>query len=451
VDPAHIRANQAWRQEKRAGFMRENIEIKLAAQSRPIRWINAARYGILLLALGCLAFLGLSLVHYYAQIIAMSPASLPSSTWTTFSFRQTLQDAGESVVTYAIIHIILTGLFSLGFIATAVILVVHKPEDRMALVVAVILILFGTGFPPPYRSLESDFPAWKQAIDLWSNLGFTSFFLLFYIFPDGRFVPRWTVILAIAWILFIFVGPNFPGSFLDLNSLALPLNAILTFTFLGSFVASQVYRYRRISTPVQRQQTKWVVAGMVIAILAFLASWVVPLFWPVLNEPGIPGLVFEYVLDFVYFFGFMAIPVSLGFAILRYHLFEVDIFIRRTLVYGTLSVTLGLVYFGSVVILQQVLGGITRESSAAIVISTLLIAALFTPLRGRLQGFIDRRFYRQKYDATLAIDTFNHTARSHVEFEHLTRHLVNVVEDTIQPESISLWLSTQKVSPRRSE
>jgi hypothetical protein len=139
--------------------------------------------------------------------------------------------------------------------------------------------------------------------------------------------------------------------------------------------------------------------------------------------------------------GAPVISVSLAVAILRYRLYDIDLVIRRTLVYSLLTVLLALVYFGSVTVFQGIftaLGG--SQSTAATVISTLAIAALFTPLRRRLQDFIDRRFYRSKYDAEKALADFATAARSESEIEPLTTRLVGVVQESMQPESLRLWL-----------
>jgi hypothetical protein len=143
------------------------------------------------------------------------------------------------------------------------------------------------------------------------------------------------------------------------------------------------------------------------------------------------------------------IPITVGFAVLRYRLYDIDLIIRKTLVYGALSATLGLVFFGGVALLQRVFGGITgtEDSPVAIVISTLMIAALFSPLRRRIQDFIDRRFYRQKYNAEQALADFTATARNETDLDALSSKLVEVVSQTMQPERVTVWLAK---SERRS-
>jgi len=207
---------------------------------------------------------------------------------------------------------------------------------------------------------------------------------------------------------------------------------------LVSLVVVQVYRYRRVSNPVQRQQTKWVVFGMTVAVLGFAATLFVgtlPVVAGTLSGP-LSNMIANTVLSFF----LLLIPISVGLAILRSRLWEIDIIINRSLVYGTLTVALALIYAGCVLALQALLGSFTEGNQFAIVGSTLVIAVLFQPLRRRIQAIIDRRFYRRKYDAARTLEAFSATLRNEVDLNQLREHLLGVVEETMQPAHVSLWL-----------
>jgi hypothetical protein len=141
--------------------------------------------------------------------------------------------------------------------------------------------------------------------------------------------------------------------------------------------------------------------------------------------------------------GYIVLPISVGIAILRYRLWDIDILIRKTLTYAVLAALLAVVYFGSIVLLQQVFAAVSGQRTEVItVVSTLIIAALFIPLRNRIQSAIDRRFYRRKYDAQKVLNDFGVTVRDETDLEKLTGSLIAVVEETMQPRTVGIWLKT---------
>jgi hypothetical protein len=218
--------------------------------------------------------------------------------------------------------------------------------------------------------------------------------------------------------------------------------AVLFIILLG--VYAQVFRYRNVSAHSERQQTKWVLFGSMLFVLMILVSY--PFFIAMNNmQPGDPLPWWLPMNNILWWLTMCIMPVTIFIAIQRHNLWDIDIIIRRTLVYGALTLMLVVVYFASVVLLQQAFRALTgQDSPVAIVISTLIIAALFNPLRGRVQKAIDHRFYRRKYDAQQALAEFAATARDEVELEQLTGHLLSVVQEAMQPEHVNLWLSSRQ-------
>jgi hypothetical protein len=311
----------------------------------------------------------------------------------------------------------------------------------MALLFALTLILCGTVFVT--ETVAASHSVWSTPTLFLNELTFVSLYLIAALFPDGRFVPRWTLWLilgyiAIAvWRMSILLSDSSP----DLNRYPL---IILLFWFVVtlSLGIAQVYRYRRVSNPVQRQQTKWIVFSVLLSIVVGFALEFPTLILPSLN---ILYNVFATTLTTIVV---LLIPLSVGSAILRYRLWDIDVLINRTLVYSSLSVILALIYAGCVFGMQLLFQTLTWRSSSQviIVISTIVIAALFQPLRHRLQQVIDRRFYRRKYDAAKTLNAFSTTLQGELDLAQLHEQLVAVVQETMQPSHISLWLSKPKAT-----
>jgi hypothetical protein len=197
---------------------------------------------------------------------------------------------------------------------------------------------------------------------------------------------------------------------------------------------AQAYRYKRVSTLGQRQQTKWVVFGTVAALGGYGAFTALDLLLQ-------SALLASLLANTAFFVLMLLIPISIAVAVLRYRLYDIDILINRALVYGSLTATLVVVYVGSIVVLQGLVSALTgQESQLAIVASTLAVAALFNPLRHGVQGFIDRRFYRRKYNATKTLEAFSAKLRDETDLDAVSDDLVQVVRETMQPAHVSLWL-----------
>jgi hypothetical protein len=270
------------------------------------------------------------------------------------------------------------------------------------------------------------------------------------LFPSGSPPSRWWwALLAVLWcsgsLEYFKAYPTSPGfAFLPegLDVLAVPTNIVFQVCTVAQFLALLV-RWRR-SGPVERLQLKWVVYGVALAAAsALVVEVVLANLAPVLYLTG--TAVFSIVV--------LVIPAGIGVAMLRYRLYDIDVVINRTLVYGSLTLMLALVYFGGVAAIQalvRVLTGHEQLPQLAVVVSTLAIAALFDPLRRRIQSFIDRSFYRRKYDAAKTLVGFSKKLRDETDLEALRGDLVGVVRETMQPAHVSLWLRPEP-PPRRSE
>jgi hypothetical protein len=281
---------------------------------------------------------------------------------------------------------------------------------------------------------------------------------LLLLFPNGHLPsPRWrflawliAVLLTVYSITFLLSPYPYANSAIDprLAAVGNPMGILIAndlfdqlagniplalFPTIIACIVSVFLRFRR-ARGVERQQLKWFAYGMTLSILMLIV--IVILIFS--NVNGAPGTLF--------YLAVVCIPISAGIAILRYRLYDIDVLINRTLVYGTLSALLALLYFGLIFALQSLFQGLFKQNNAvAIVVSTLVIAALFQPLRRRIQEIIDRRFYRRKYDSAKTLEAFSATLRNEVDLGQLREHLLKVVQETMQPVHVSLWLR----SPQR--
>jgi len=361
----------------------------------------------------------------------------------TPEYAQTFREVGIPPRSYATLMVAVDAFSRLVWFAVGALIFLRRSRDPMALLVAFFLVSFGTATfaSDGVHALISANPAWRipgTSMQILGELGAVMFFLLF---PGGSFAPRWTRWLAVAFLAFQIPGYFFPNIYSVLG----PGN-VEGFVFMGLVlgpVGSQIYRYRLVSNPRQQRQTKWVVAGSAVAICA-LFGLLTPLFF----LPKALGDSSPFVLSLASTLvplTMLLIPLSIGVAVLRSGLFDIDVVINRLLVYATLTATLVLIYVSSVVGLQRLLSPLFGESNQlAIVASTLAIAALFDPLRRRIQTIIDRRFYRKKYDAAKTLEAFSVKLRDETDLAALSNDLVGVVRETMQPSHVSLWLRTRE-------
>ena len=359
---------------------------------------------------------------------------------------------------------LLSDLIGLGLIALGLLVAYRRPRNPVGWIIA------GTGV----TAAATDFVESYAVYALNTNPGalpggetmawlsnwtfipvlFAAPAMLFLLFPDGRLLSRrwrpvfWLVILstcaAITTSIFqpVLNDPPFEGvvnplGFSPPQVLLAPLSYIGWPGMAASFLVAafaMILRLRR-SHGVERQQLKWVAAAAAVLPLASVSG--VALYY----------LGYDAIAGFLAVFAIVPIFLAAGYAILRYRLYDIDLIINRALVYGSLTATLALVYVGGVATTQALFHALTGQEQfpqLAVVVSTLAIAALFNPLRRRIQASIDRLFYRKKYDAAKTLEGFSAKLRDETDLDELYGSLVSVVRETMQPEHVSLWLRTRK-------
>ena len=414
------------------------------------RWLLIARMGWIALTLLVLTLNGIAIPHYYALAHAVCQPGASSCIGFISVELSQLRQLGLSPAFVTVYQIGWDVGTTLIYTALAALIFWRRSADRMALFCAYMLVLFGGATYTDLLDigLRTLAPTWYGLVGVLELLGQVCVPTFFLLFPSGRFVPRWSrwlllvIVLYEAWYVFL------SDAYLGQNSG--PGNLVFA-ALLLSLVGLQIYRYRRVSSYHERLQTKWVVFGLALALGGLaLVLIIVTLFHPLqeLTSTAAGYLVQLTVADGLLLF----IPISITIAVLHSRLYDIDTVINKALVYGLLSALLALVYFGLILTLQYLLRGIINQNNdVAIVISTLAIAALFQPLRRSIQAIIDRRFYRRKYDAAKTVEVFSATLRNELDLNQLREHLLTVVQDTMQPSHVSLWLREPDRKPSRSE
>lgn len=391
-----------------------------------------------------------SIPLYYQRVVAQAVPTLVvgGETWVSNALvAQWAFERGMDLRTYALYKIALNMVITLGFSAVAVLILLKARRQWFHWFTAFVLLFVPTGMLWEFSIVTR---IALQYVEVGALL-WPAFLLFLYLFPNGTGVPRWTrwfmgavalLHLALQGVVVLAYFETITGE--QMNAAYQFFSWVLTAFPL--ILISQIYRYIRVSDATERAQIKWFVAG--------LAAWLILDYTTVfftsiqpedpVMETGLGGDLSSLLM--------LIIPATIGVGILRYRLYDIDVIIRRTLVYGLLTAILALLYFGGVIGFQQLFHALTGEqgqSSLAIVVSTLAIAALFDPLRRQVQSFIDRRFYRQRYDAQETLQAFAGSMRQEIMLEDLSSQLMQVVHKTMQPEEISLWLRDVSVQPER--
>ncbi|MBI3977823.1 MAG: hypothetical protein HY331_06530 [Chloroflexi bacterium] len=335
-------------------------------------------------------------------------------------------------------------LFSATNLALGVFLIRLRPQNRVARLLALGMVGTAASFNREAHAVFEVVPALvNYTHDHFHLVGGVAYVLALLLFPDGQ-LPRWSaqgwwrwpqhflaLTLTFLGVVFGGISHGSPAEFVVFFGLLVPLVGIV----------SQAFR-RQHGLAAERQQSRVLMLALTLVFGVGLVLAIIPLALDAIGSgfPGETRAQLDHLAFRVFPPLFALIPLTLFSVVLRYRLWDIDRVIHRGLVYGVLTVSLGLLFFGGVVLLQQFFHPFTRGSEPAIVGSTLTIAALFSPLRQRIQAFIDRRFYRQKYDAARTLAAFGTTVRDEVDLDRLADRLVTVVEETVHPTHVFLWL-----------
>ncbi|HEX2348264.1 MAG TPA: hypothetical protein VHI51_07500 [Ktedonobacterales bacterium] len=401
------------------------------------------------LALGRIGWALFTLVAIGLNVIAL-PDSYGGYVNLSQPILYDLARIGLSPTLYTILAMVENAAVPVAYLALSLLLMWRRSDDRMALLCAFSFVAFaggsslfdfGSGTVVP--SLAHS-PFLRLLALTFFAAGEAALVIFFYLFPSGRFAPRWTrfaAVLVVIFYLAVAVSPTL------VSNKATGPTPFLIPLFLLSAAVAQVFRYRR-STPRERQQTKWAVFGLAIGAV-FLAV-TLPIFVFVVPERVQEDPVASN-LNPIFQIALLLIPIFITMAILRSHLWDIDTIINKTLVYGLLTALLAIVYVGLISGLQALSGllfGYSAGNPLALVLSTLAIASLFQPARRAIQNVIDRRFYRRKYNAEATLASFTATLRNQVDQEQLYDRLQTVVSETMHPTHVSLWLRPTSGSRR---
>jgi len=302
------------------------------------RWLLLARAIWVFVAAISLCLFALDVPASFAARQVICAANACAGGRLNLEGAQALQALGLSVSAHAAYVTMLDIIFALGYMAVGAFIFWRKSDEWIALFVALTLVLFGATWPLVPDLLAPAHPALWLLASAWEPLGFAAFVMLVFLFPDGRFVPGWVRWPALAGVPLQVLAIFFPDSPFNTDTWPALLRVPLELCVFGVLVFTQIYRYVRVSGPVQRQQTKWAVFGLVLTIVGGALLALLGALFPVLDQPGLAHLLFD-LLGRTLFgtFALLLIPLAIGIALMRYRLWDVDILINRTLVYGALT------------------------------------------------------------------------------------------------------------------
>jgi len=359
--------------------------------------------------------------------------------WTVQAVRNALAEIGMSSYDWAVVNTSMFLIFASISLLFGCLVFWRKSDDPMSLFTSLWLILFGLFFNRITSTLESKIlEPWLTLAAIFALMPVIAFFLMGYLFPNGRFVPSWT-----RWLVPVFVGVNifatfFPGSMFDLNSFPIYIQFPIYLALFFSFIYAPIFRYRRVSTEFERQQIKWVVRGFVIALVTFFISGMAGKFIPSLNQHNSVALIYDLVATGLVTIAMCMIPLSFGFAVLRSNLWDIEPLVNRTLVYVGLSISVVLIY--AVVVWYFSIYFQIWQNPWSSLFAVGIITVVLQPLREQLQRLVNRLMYGERDDPYNVVARLGHRLEENLAPDKVLPTIVKTISEELKIPLASLWL-----------
>jgi len=363
----------------------------------------------------------------------------------TLASVQALNDIGLSVNSLVTITIVLDILVAVTYTICAIVIFVRKPNDALTIFVTIMLVTFGTAtFTGAIRGFASAYPELDWLTKTIEMIGSIAIIAFFFVFPNGHFTPRWTAAILIGWFLFQLPRYYSPDSPLNIANTSPVLYNILFAAGILSGVATQIYRYRRVSEPIEKQQTKWAVYGLAIGVGGYIIVRSLSLF---LDDPNGSGLPIALGFNIIAVLVMLLLPISISIAVVRYRLWDINPIINRTLVYGALSASTIALYIVAVGLFSNYFQN-SRLNFIVSFIATGVVAILFEPLRERLQRAVNRLMYGERDDPATVLMRLSQRLDSALAPDSILQTIVETLAQTLRLPFAAISLSDDAHAPR---
>ena len=391
------------------------------------RWVQRAWWFTVMVS--ALALFAIAVPVRYAQLSHTTDNLTPAQ---ALVLADVLAVFGQDLATHIRVVMAIEILVVVAFTAIGL-LIFWRRRDRVALLLSAGMVTYSTWLSPPLTTLASASPMWQRPVYFIEAIGFLLAVVTLCVFPNGKYTPRWTlgllvasIALGLGWILL----PDSPLNLSRAYQLSLPSFVIIECWWLAAIVA-QFCRFAWYATPIERQQTKWIVFGFAVGTSLYITLMVDRIILPLFGESRAAGIVYDLFFVPAFLLVLLVVPLTFAISIFRYRLFEIDLVIRRTVVYTTLTAILAGIYIASIGFFQRLFVATTGDrSEAAVVLTTLVLAAAFTPVKTGLQSLVDKHI-KDVPDPTKPLRTFGDQVRSFVDLLDVDQLCLRLLQESV--------------------